>query len=44
MDSVTIGHLMMCLHTALFSTLMAVLWVFIADHAILRPYVSYGIE
>lgn len=39
MDSITMGHLMMCLHTALFSTLMAVAWVFIFDHGILRPLV-----
>ncbi len=39
MDSVTMDDLMMCLHTALFSTLMAVIWVFIADHTILRPLV-----
>lgn len=39
MDSVTMGDLMMCLHTALFSTLMAVVWVFIADHTIIRPVV-----
>lgn len=37
METVTMGNLMMCLHTALFSTLMAVVWVFIVDHSILRP-------
>lgn len=39
MDTVSMGDLMMCLHTALFSTLMAVVWVFIVDHTILRPLV-----
>ncbi len=39
MDTVSMGDLMMCLHTALFSTLMAVIWVFIADHTIIRPLV-----
>ena len=37
MDTVSMGDLMMCLHTALFSTLMAVIWVFIVDHSLLRP-------
>ena len=37
MDTVTMGDLMLCLHTALFSTLMAVVWVFIVDHSFLRP-------
>lgn len=37
METITMGNLMMCLHTALFSTLMAVVWVFIVDHSILRP-------
>lgn len=39
MDTVGMGDLMMCLHTALFSTLMAVVWVFIVDHSVLRPMV-----
>lgn len=39
MDTVSMGDLMMCLHTALFSTLMAVVWVFIVDHSVLRPMV-----
>lgn len=37
MDTVSMGDLMMCLHTALFSTLVAVVWVFIVDHTLLRP-------
>lgn len=37
METVTMGDLMMCLHTALFSTLVAVVWVFIVDHSFLRP-------
>ena len=37
LTSVTMADLMQCLHTALFSTLMAVVWVFIVDHSILRP-------
>lgn len=40
-DSVTMGNLMMCLHTALFSTLIAVVWVFIVDHSMLRPLVLH---
>lgn len=37
MESVQMTDLMMCLHTALFSTLTAVIWVFVIDHPILRP-------
>ena len=37
LTSVTMADLMQCLHTALFSTLMAVVWVFIIDHSIIRP-------
>lgn len=37
MDTVSMGDLMTCLHTALFSTLMAVVWVFWIDHAMIRP-------
>lgn len=37
MESVAMTDLMMCLHTALFSTLTAVIWVFVIDHPILRP-------
>lgn len=35
--TVTMGDLMQCLHTALFSTLMAVVWVFMIDHPVIRP-------
>ncbi len=37
LDKVTMYDLMHCLHTALFSTLVAVVWVFIVDHPIVRP-------
>ena len=37
MESVAMTDLMMCLHTALFSTLTAVIWVFVIDHPIIRP-------
>lgn len=37
MDTITMENLMMCLHTALFSTLMAVVWVFLVDHPLARP-------
>lgn len=38
LKTVSMGDLMMCLHTALFSTLMAVVWVFMIDRPIIRPY------
>ena len=38
LDSVTMADLMQCLHTALFSTLVAVVWVFLVDRPLLRPY------
>ena len=38
LDAVTMADLMMCLHTALFSTLSAVVWVFLVDRPLLRPY------
>ncbi|MCR5414076.1 MAG: apolipoprotein A1/A4/E family protein [Kiritimatiellae bacterium] len=38
LDTVTMADLMMCLHTALFSTLMAVVWVFIIDRPLIRPW------
>ena len=38
LDSVKMSDLIMCLHTALFSTLMAVVWVFMVDRPLLRPY------
>ena len=38
LDAVTMADLMMCLHTALFSTLSAVVWVFLIDRPLLRPF------
>ena len=38
LDAVTMADLMMCLHTALFSTLSAVVWVFLVDRPLLRPF------
>ena len=38
LDKVTMADLMQCLHTALFSTLAAVVWVFMIDHPIIRPW------
>lgn len=37
LDTVSMADLMMCLHTALFSTLTAVVWVFMLDRPLLRP-------
>lgn len=38
LDTVSMADLMQCLHTALFSTLTAVVWVFMIDRPLLRPY------
>ncbi len=38
LDTVTMADLVQCLHTALFSTLMAVVWVFLVDRPLLRPF------
>ena len=38
LDSVSMADLMQCLHTALFSTLMAVVWVFMIDRPLVRPF------
>lgn len=38
LDTVSMADLMMCLHTALFSTLTAVVWVFMIDRPLLRPF------
>lgn len=38
LDKVSMGDLMHCLHTALFSTLVAVVWVFMIDHPLIRPW------
>ena len=37
LDTVTMADLMQCLHTALYSTLMAVVWVFLFDRPLVRP-------
>lgn len=37
METVTMASLMLCLHTALFSTLVAVVWVFLVVHPLLQP-------
>ena len=41
MDKVTMGDLMMCLHTALFSTLIAVGWVFIIVLLFTKPFMRW---
>ena len=38
LDTVTMADLMQCLHTALFSTLTAVVWVFLVDRPLIRPW------
>lgn len=38
LDTVSMADLMQCLHTALFSTLTAVVWVFMIDRPLVRPY------
>ena len=37
LDTVTMADLMQCLHTALFSTLTAIVWVFMVDRPLVRP-------
>lgn len=37
LETVTMADLMQCLHTALFSTLTAVVWVYMVDHPLIRP-------
>ena len=44
LDTVTMADLMQCLHTALFSTLMAVVWVFLADRPLVRPLFTHLLE
>ena len=44
LDSVTMADLMQCLHTALFSTLMAVVWGFLIDRPLVRPYFTRLLE
>lgn len=42
--TVTMGDLMQCLHTALFSTLTAVVWVFMIDRPLVRPLFTRLLE
>ena len=44
LDTVTMADLMQCLHTALFSTLAAVVWVFLIDRPLVRPYFTWLLE
>lgn len=44
LDKVTMGDLMMCLHTALFSTLIAVTWVFIIVLLFTKPFMRWWYE
>ena len=44
LDTVSMADLMQCLHTALFSTLMAVVWVFMIDRPLVRPYFTRLLE
>lgn len=41
MDTVSMADLMQCLHTALFSTFMAVIWVYLLDRPLLRPWIRH---
>lgn len=44
LDTVTMADLMQCLHTALFSTLTAVVWVFMFDRPLVRPFFTRLLE
>ena len=44
LDTVQMADLMQCLHTALFSTLMAVVWVFMVDRPLVRPFFTRLLE
>ena len=44
LDTVQMADLMQCLHTALFSTLMAVVWVFMIDRPLVRPLFTRLLE
>ena len=44
LDTVSMADLMQCLHTALFSTLMAVVWVFLVDRPLVRPFFTRLLE
>jgi len=41
MDKVSMGDLMMCLHTALFSTLIAVAWIFVVVLLFTKPFMHW---
>jgi len=41
LDKVTMGDLMLCLHTALFSTLIAVVWIFIVVMLLFKPFMHW---
>lgn len=43
-DTVGMEHLMMCLHTALFSTLTAVVWVYLVERPIVKPVMRWMLE
>lgn len=44
LDTVTMADLMQCLHTALYSTLTAVVWVFMIDRPLVRPFFTRLLE
>jgi len=44
LETVGMADLMQCLHTALFSTLTAVVWVFMLDRPLLRPFFTRVLE
>lgn len=44
LETVTMADLMQCLHTALFSTLTAVVWVFLVDRPLVRPLFTRLLE
>ena len=44
LDTVQMADLMQCLHTALYSTLMAVVWVFMIDRPLVRPFFTRLLE
>ena len=44
LDTVQMADLMQCLHTALYSTLTAVVWVFMIDRPLVRPFFTRILE
>lgn len=44
LDTVQMADLMQCLHTALYSTLTAVVWVFMIDRPLVRPFFTRLLE